>query len=211
MSAVVNHASYHRSASLWMIGGSLLMIVVLLLMNQFGDTPKRTKAVASTQFEIKKQPKPKPKVKERVKKKIKPRVTPPSPVLDLNANISGLDLGLAAFSLDEVGVDDSLLGDTSNAVLTSDLVDSVPQPRFTTPVEYPRRALAKEIEGYVVLSLLINKEGKVEKVKVIESDPAGVFEDKAVQTVTNWVFEPARYKGEVVKTWANQTIRFELG
>jgi len=50
-----------------------------------------------------------------------------------------------------------------------------------------------------------------EKTRVIEAEPVGVFEEKALQTVRGWIFEPARFKGDVVESWANQTIRFELG
>jgi protein TonB len=51
----------------------------------------------------------------------------------------------------------------------------------------------------------------VEKVKVLESSPPGVFDDVAAQGVQGWKFEPASYKGEAVRVWATQKVRFDLG
>jgi protein TonB len=50
----------------------------------------------------------------------------------------------------------------------------------------------------------------VEKVKVLESQPAGVFDEVAVSGVQTWKFEPASYKGENVRVWAKQRVRFDL-
>lgn len=210
--AVLNPVRFHMTALLCMLGGTLLIFLVLLMMNQFSDQPKKDKMVSTTEFKVKK-PEPRPKkIEKKVKNRKKPSKPPPSPLPDLNADISGLDLGLPAFNLNNIGgVDESLLGDTSDLIMTSDMVDSVPQPRFRAEIQYPRRARAKEIEGYVVLSILISKDGHVEKVKVLEAEPVDVFEEKAVKNIKKWIFEPARYKGKTVRTWANQTIRFNLG
>ena len=77
-------------------------------------------------------------------------------------------------------------------------------------MQYPPRAKAKGIEGYVLLSLLISPTGDVERVKVLEANPAGIFEDVAVAGVKTWKFEPASYNGESVRVWAKQRVRFDL-
>jgi len=58
--------------------------------------------------------------------------------------------------------------------------------------------------------LLIGPTGNVEKVKVIEAQPAGVFDDVATAGVQTWKFEPASYRGENVRVWATQRVRFDL-
>jgi len=58
--------------------------------------------------------------------------------------------------------------------------------------------------------LLISAAGEIEKVQVLESSPAGLFEESAVQGVRNWRFEPAQYQGRSVRVWAKQRIRFDL-
>ena len=206
---IVEHKRVRAIAIFWMLAGSSVVFMMLVLMNHFSDRPEKSMSSYSSEFEVKKPKKVKPK-KETVKKKIKrqAKIVPPL-MLEMNADISGLDLGLPAFMLGDMD-DGGLLGNTNDVVMTSDMVDSTARALSRTPVEYPRRAKAKDIEGYVVISLLIDKSGKVSTAKVIESEPAGVFEEKALQTIKSWLFEPARYKGEAVDSWANQTIRFEL-
>lgn len=194
-----------------MIGASLAVISFSFL-----NIPLKDKEIKSTKqsisFEVK-QALVKPKmVPKRKKPKSKPskKMAPPAVALDLG--LSGIDIGLMAFKANEFSdVDESLLGDMNNVVMTSDMVDVVPSIKFKSTMEYPARAKAKEIEGFVTLSLLINESGKIETVKIIESEPAGVFDNSVLRTIKQWKFEPARYKGQPVKTWANQTLRFELG
>ena len=63
----------------------------------------------------------------------------------------------------------------------------------------------------MLLSVLIGPTGAVEKVKVLESQPSGVFDDVAIAGVQGWKFEPAQYKGENVRVWATQKVSFTLG
>jgi protein TonB len=46
---------------------------------------------------------------------------------------------------------------------------------------------------------------------VLEASPPGVFDDVAVAGVQTWRFEPAQYRGEAVRVWATQRVRFDLG
>jgi periplasmic protein TonB len=206
---IINHNNVRAMAIFWMLCGSAIIFLLLVLMNHFSDRPEKEKTQYSSQFEVKKIKKP-----ESKKKIVKKRIQKPSkiaPVLShqLDSDIAGLDMGLPAFSLGEMG-DNNLLGNTADVVMTSDMVDTAARPLSRSAVEYPRRAKAKDIEGYVVISLLIDKSGKVTTAKVIESEPTGVFEEKALQTIKSWLFSPAKYKGKAVDSWANQTIRFEL-
>lgn len=204
----IDHKHVRTIAILWMLSGSAVVLLMLLLMNHFSDQPEKEKKEYSSQFEVKQPKKLEPK-KETVKKVKKQAKIIPQLMHEMDANISGLDLGLPAFTIG--GMDDGgLLGDTNNVVMTSDMVDTAAHALTRTPVDYPRRAKSKDIEGYVIISLLINKSGQVATAKIIESEPSGVFEEKAMQTIKTWLFEPAKYKGRAVDSWANQTIRFEL-
>ena len=107
-------------------------------------------------------------------------------------------------------IGDDLLGDMSDVVMTGDTVDDPPRPTQQTPVEYPRDAKSKGITGYVTLNLLISTQGNVERVKLLESYPQGVFDEAATSTVGSWKFNPAMYQGKPVKVWAKQKIRFDL-
>ena len=206
---IVNHKRIRAIAISWMVMGSSVIFIMLVLMNHFSDKPVKEEKHYSAEFEVKKPKQVKPK-REPVKKTvIKQAKVVPQIMQEMNADIAGLDLGLPAFALGDMDAG-GLLGNTDDVVMTSDMVDSAARALKRAPVEYPRRAKAKDIEGYVVISLLIDKSGKVATAKVIESEPVGIFEDKALQTIKTWLFEPAKYKGKAVDSWANQTIRFEL-
>lgn len=200
------------SGVFFMLLGFLAIFVLLVYLNEAVDIEKDDKSSSMTEFQVKKINKHKPK--KEVKKKVQKRSDlppPPIPAASLGLELSGIDLGALGYASGQVGVvDEALLGDTKNVVMTSDMVDVAPKPALRAPLEFPARAKNREIEGYVVLNILINESGKVEKVSVLEGFPANTFEKAAVRSIRNWIFEPARYQGKPVKTWANQTIRFEL-
>jgi protein TonB len=200
------------SGAVFMVLGSVLVIATMLLINRFAEGPDQRNEGRSAEFAVERQqqtpppdlPPPPPPP---------PRRAPPTPpAVALNTNLSGIDFGLPAFSGDELGsLQDQLLGDTSDVVMTNDLVDSPPRPVEQSPMEYPSNARSQGLEGYVVLSLLISASGEIEKVEVLESTPSGVFEDAALAGIRDWRFEPAQYQGRSVKVWARQRIRFDLG
>ncbi len=208
--SIIDHKRIRMIAVFWMLAGSAMIFMMLIVMNQFADKPEKRVADHSAHFEVKKPKEIKPERKVVKQKVVERSRIVPLLMLDMSADIAGLDLGLPAFSLGSLD-DNSLLGDTKNAVMTSDMVDTAARALTRAAVEFPRRARARGIEGFVVISLLIDKSGRVTTAKVIESEPVGTFEQKALQAIRSWQFEPARYKGKAVDSWANQTIRFELG
>lgn len=208
--AIIERRRVQLIALAWMLVGSAGIFMMLIIMNQFSEKPEKKVHAYSSQFEVKKPQIVKPK-RQEVKKQVKQPAKIAAPLmLEFGSDIAGLDLGLPAFVIGNMN-DASLLGNTKDVVMTSDMVDTAARALTRTAVEFPRRARARDIEGYVVISLLIDRTGKVTTAKVIESEPAGVFEEKALQAIRRWLFEPARYKGEAVDSWANQTIRFDLG
>ena len=97
-----------------------------------------------------------------------------------------------------------------DVVMTGESVDVAPKPTQRSAMEYPKAARKNGITGFVLMNLLIDKSGQVEKVKVLQSEPAGVFDEVAETGVRSWTFTPAQYKGQPVKVWAKQKIRFDL-
>ncbi len=204
--------SKHLKSIAWMIFGLFFVFGLVIYMNNKGGVPEPKVKKQSMEFATQKVVKPKPKPKPKPKKKAepsKPKRTAPSPTLD--SSLSGIDTGLDAFMTGDMDMDDALLGDVGkNMVMSEDSVDVAPQPTERTAMAYPKKARKMGVSGYVLMNLLINKEGGVEKVKVLESQPAEVFDDVAVTGVKTWRFKPAQYKGEAVKVWAKQKVRFDL-
>ena len=197
-----------------MVFGTVLVLGTLVLINDSDNLMDQAKGIDGTQIQIQQQ-KPKPKQEVRKPKpKPKPkrsRPAPPTPLLGLNSSLGGLDLGLPDFSMDGLnGLDGDILGGGNGVIMTDDTVDQTPKAVWQSPMAYPPRARAKGIEGYVVFSLLIGMTPEVEQDKPVETKPAGLFDDVAVQGIFIKRFEPAQYQGQSVKSWAKQRIRFDL-
>ena len=62
----------------------------------------------------------------------------------------------------------------------------------------------------MIMNVLIDEQGNVEDVKIVESNPPEIFDLKAESTVRMWKFSPASYDGKAVKVWATQQIAFKL-
>lgn len=196
----------------FMLAGSAGVIGTLLMINRLAEGPDAVDVESHTEFQVEKRPEPEPRriVKREPPQRLKPRQAAP-PMVNLDSSLSGIDFGIPGLDAGDLdGLKDQLLGDTGDVVMTDDSVDAPPRPTYQAPVNYPPRARSQGVQGYVVLSVLISAAGEIEKVQVLEADPAGVFEDSAVQGVRNWRFEPARYQGRNVKVWARQRIRFDL-
>jgi protein TonB len=203
----MNYSSRSKTRSIasglvFMVGGSTLVIGTLLMINRLAEAPERNLDEASASFSVERAPEPPPPQRSRPEA---------PPMVSLDSSLSGIDFGIPGLDANDLGgLQDQLLGDTADVVMTDDSVDSPPRPVYQAPLDYPRTARAQGVQGYVVLSLLISAAGEIEKVQVLEAEPSGIFEESAIQGVQNWRFEPAMYQGRSVKVWARQRIRFDL-
>jgi protein TonB len=203
------------SGFLFMVLGSFIVLGMVVMINRFAEGLDRGQADAEEQIIFNRKPPPDKQVVQQPKPKPKPRrapSTPPPSLSGLGSNLSGIDFGLPGFDMSDLnGLDSDLLGGGDGMVMTDYTVDDPPRATFQAPMQYPPRAKAKGIKGYVVLSLLIGVTGEIEQVKVVESWPEGVFDEAALQGVNQWRFDPANYQGQAVRAWAKQRIRFDLG
>jgi periplasmic protein TonB len=78
------------------------------------------------------------------------------------------------------------------------------------PPVYPMRAKHRGIEGWVRVRFVINEDGSVSRVTVVESDPPDIFDQSVMRCVNGWRFQPATVEGMPVKTRAETTVRFKL-
>lgn len=203
-----------RRLAIALLSGAMGLLLVggsVVLMNQQAGQHRKQPETYGTQIQVERAEKPKPPPQEKPKppprREQRARV---NPIVGLESSLAGLNFGLPQF--EQVGLGDaaSILGEGSGT-MTDDTVDSPPRPIVQNPMPYPARAKAQGTTGYVLLSVLIGPTGQVEKVKVLEASPPGIFDDAAVLGVQGWRFEPASYKGEAVRVWATQKVRFDLG
>jgi protein TonB len=104
---------------------------------------------------------------------------------------------------------DTLLGNLREVALTEDTVDTKPV-LLAGQVAYPDRARQRQLQGKVVVSLLIGADGRVRTLKILESVPPGVFEEAVQQSVPGWTFQPAEYRGQPVQVWVTIPIPFRM-
>ncbi|WP_338667914.1 energy transducer TonB [Pseudodesulfovibrio methanolicus] len=85
-------------------------------------------------------------------------------------------------------------------------------PRVLTRLDpyYPPSARRTGTEGHVLVRVLVDEYGRVEEAKVVESQPAGVFDDAALESVRGWTFSPATRLGRPVAVRIDIPIRFRL-
>ncbi len=198
-------------ATLSMLLGGLLMI---LLVVSFSTTVHKKEEVLTKQTRIAKMKETKKKVTKKEAPKAKPRkVTKKMPKAqppDLTSIIGGIEMNIPEFAVAEISGDASELLDdiAEDTAMTEETVDRKPQVTYRAPIEYPEEAVNNGIQGYVVVHLLIAKDGGIKLAKVLDSEPQGVFDQTVLNAIQDWRFTPARYKGEPVQVWVKQKVRF---
>ncbi|MBN2645083.1 MAG: energy transducer TonB [Desulfuromonadaceae bacterium] len=96
------------------------------------------------------------------------------------------------------------------SVFDSSQLDQPLQPLAQSPFVYPMRAKRLGIEGSVRVELLVDKQGQVEQVKILDAQPSGFFEQTVERGIRLWRFNPGTVQGEPVRSRVTTTIRFEL-
>jgi TonB family protein len=88
----------------------------------------------------------------------------------------------------------------------------VKSPRLLYKVEpeYSESARAAKLQGTVVLNLVVSEEGRAEDIVVQTSLEEGGLDQKAVEAVQQWIFDPGTRDGQPVPVYATIEINFRL-
>jgi periplasmic protein TonB len=198
-----------------MVVGTVAISMLTFWMNDASEPPRKDAVKSAADFKVEKQREKKPQQaqKPRSKPRQAARTAQRAPAPNITTQLSGLSFDLPQFeNQDLLGTDKLLSGAAGDKKLTmtEDAVDSLPEPRNRKSPEYPARARERGIQGHVLLKIKVSELGEVEQVRVVEAQPAGVFEDVAVAAVRQWTFQPATYKGSPVAVSVSQKIPFRL-
>ncbi len=88
--------------------------------------------------------------------------------------------------------------------------DAVPMLRIAP--RYPERALARGIEGRVLVEFTITASGNVRDAHVIAAEPSTIFNQSAVEAVSQWRYTPKIVGGNPVeRTGMRISIPFRRG
>ncbi len=73
---------------------------------------------------------------------------------------------------------------------------------------YPELAKKAGIEGTVVVKVLVNTKGDVEKVEILKSHP--LLDEAAVNAAKQFKFKPGKQRDRYVKVWVSIPFNFRL-
>jgi len=196
------------------LGGSVFVFGSMIAMNRSAPEPAKKELFQIVSFTVAPPPPPatpreQPR-EETLKRSAKLSRNLAVPAPGGSSNLSGINISLPGFSAESIGASAVLSGDLENVALTEDTVDEKPVPRSTPIPVYPERAKQRSIEGRVLASVLVGTDGRVKNLAILESAPAGVFDAAVEAALKNWIFEPAKYKGQPVQTWVNIPFPFRL-
>jgi protein TonB len=150
---------------------------------------------------------------------------PVEPPREIVPEPPGEDVGEA----DVVGVEGGVPGGIAGGVLGG-LLPEIPPPPPPPPVrrgpvriggqikepslvhrvepEYPALALARQMEGVVILEAIVDEEGRVDSVRVLRSP--GVFDKAALDAVRQWRYSPVMLNGRPEKFILTVVVSFRL-
>jgi TonB family protein len=93
---------------------------------------------------------------------------------------------------------------------TPDVVETTLTRLRPVELDYPEVALRKGIEGWVELTYTVMADGKVAKVKLVNSSPAGTFDNAATRAVSRLRYKPVMQAGKPIAVNTKIRIAFHL-
>ncbi len=76
---------------------------------------------------------------------------------------------------------------------------------------YPRNAIRRGIEGYVILEYVVLPDGSVTDIRVVEASPPNVFDAAAIRSAKRYKYKPRVENGQAIRVEGVQTkIVFKL-
>ena len=137
----------------------------------------------------------------------------PTPLLESvpDESSQGNDAAVTPPQEETTAFDTAATGPVSNQpALPSVLEEAQPEYSKNPPISYPKRARRKGYEGTVVLEVLVNRNGKVDDLRIIASSGYEILDRSAVKSVMTWSFIPAKKGKDTVDMWVQVPVRFKL-
>jgi protein TonB len=78
------------------------------------------------------------------------------------------------------------------------------------PPEYPQNAREHGIGGWVDVQFTVQADGALNEVTVVAAQPAGVFEQSALDAVRHWRYQPQVKDGAPMAQRARVRVRFAV-
>jgi len=82
--------------------------------------------------------------------------------------------------------------------------------RENSPPTYPKLARKRGYEGTVVLQVLVNRQGKVEELRIDHTSGHAMLDHAAEVSVKRWLFEPGKQGNKKMDMWVKVPVTFKL-
>jgi len=86
---------------------------------------------------------------------------------------------------------------------------SAPKALYAPDPEYSEEARKAKYQGTVVLWLVVDANGRPQQIRVQRALGMGL-DEKAIEAVKQWKFDPARKNGQAVPVMINVEVNFRL-
>jgi len=101
-------------------------------------------------------------------------------------------------------------GANGGGLFTAGQLDGPLTALTKTPPVYPRAAKQRNTEGWIKVKFVVNEQGHVDQVTILDAEPKDVFEQSVLRCLDEWRFKPGTVGGRAVKALVEQTISFKL-
>lgn len=88
--------------------------------------------------------------------------------------------------------------------------EAAPLYQSNPPPEYPSMAKRRGLEGLVTLEAKIDRNGRVEELRLFTGSGHSILDKAALQAVRAWRFSPGTVGGRAQSMWVKVPVRFEL-
>lgn len=204
----------------WRISVSIhasLVLVFALVVWLFGQQRTISRTVKVTIQEvptITSKPPSEPPVVQVTQSPPPPTATKPKPVFGLSKNAQTSEAGTVevkrgntiAKEIDQEKADSD---DALPVPAAEFLVTQMPRLKSEIRIPYPKEARAKNIEGAVIMDILVDETGKVRQAVLVEGPGFGLNE-AAMEAIYRFEFEPAKIEQKTVAVKIRYAYRFVL-
>ena len=90
------------------------------------------------------------------------------------------------------------------------ITTSVPLYDVNPPMGYPSLARRRNLEGTLLLRVLVDADGHVGEIQLVRSSGHGILDRWAQKSVSRWQFKPATRNGTPIDFWVEVPVVFKL-
>lgn len=131
------------------------------------------------------------------------------PTVALNVPTPNLDLNIRINAAANLSAAQAVTAPAPTPGISMNL-NATPVTRMNP--QYPRRALTRRIEGFVVAEFSVDRSGHVvpDSFTIVESSPPGMFDSAVERALLRWRFNPLTEGGQAVPFRTRQRLEFKL-